>query len=68
MLTDIKNIHRLAKLTMNRTLTKQKDTDKMVLSLLEDKDLVNLCIASPNFWFYLDGDFWKEMLQKKYPT
>lgn len=52
----------------NLCLTKQKDTDKMVPSLLEHKDLVNLCIASSNFRFYLDGDFWKEMLQKKYPT
>ena len=48
------------------TLTRQKDTDKIISNEISDRDLLNLCIANPSLSICKDDNFWRERLFRKY--
>lgn len=47
-------------------LTKQKDTDYLLTSYLDDKSLLKLCIAQPHLEFCNDENFWQKRFYSKY--
>lgn len=52
--------------SLKTTLTKQKDTDFHLFSMLEDKDLLNLCKANPSLDICSDDIFWQQRFYKNF--
>lgn len=49
-------------------LTKLKDTDRLILSMLDDKDLLSACLADKNTNALCDETFFRNRLYEKYPN
>lgn len=48
------------------TLTKNRDVDDIILHKLDDRSLLNLCIASPQLKFCNDEKFWRDRFYFKF--
>lgn len=49
-------------------LTKLKDTDKIILSMLDDRDLLSACLADKNTNSLCDETFFRNRIYEKYPN
>lgn len=45
-----------------------KDTDRMILEKLDDKDLFNALLTNKYFYSLTDENFWKRRLLERYPN
>ncbi len=52
---------------MERTFSKNKDADRIILEQLDDRDLLQLMIVNKYVYNLADENFWRNRLMSKYP-